>query len=412
MMRSLAFAPMVAGVGMVLCGPSAMGQPEAFETPRMAQLPETPYTIRQGDFRLLISPSLGIDWNDNINTSRSDPRDDFILRPLLRLTASYPLTQKNLLRLNVGVGYDHYFEHSELSTWRLTSDSALSFDMMIKDVLINLHNRVSYTRDSAERGEVAGTAEQGTLNNTTGIGLQWNLGDVVLGGGYDRQYAFSLADSLKYQNRATDILSVRAGLQVHPQLQVGVESPLTFTSYDQPVLNDNMGYGGGVYADWRPGTVISLQPRFGYSAYDFRQTSQFLPARDVEAFYGSLTLTHQPRDPIQYSLSAGHELRLGLQTDSIEASYVRLSVNWALRRRFSVRPAFFYEHGKSDGQVLSSRVGSETYDWYGPDITFSADLTEKLRLSLNYRLTLRDSSEPSREYAQNRVGLLASYTFR
>lgn len=388
-----------------------MGQSESFET-RMAQLPEAPYTIRQGDFRLLISPSLGIDWNDNINTSRSDPRDDFILRPLLRLTASYPLTQKNLLRLNVGFGYDHYFEHSELSTWRLTSDSALSFDMMIKDVLINLHNRVSYSRDSAERGEVAGTAEQGTLNNTTGILAQWHLGDVTLSAGYDRQYAISIADPLNYQDRTTDIVSMRAGLQVHPQLQVGVESPLTFTSYDLPVLNDNVGYGGGIYADWRPGTVMSLQPRFGYSAYDFRQTSLFTVAQDVEAFYGSLAFAHQPREAIGYNLSVGHELRLGLQSDSVKATSARLTVNWAMVRRISVRPGFFYEHGKAAGRVRSGRAVAETYDWYGPELTVTGSLTEKLRLSLSYRLTFRDSSEPDRGYTQNRIGLLASYSFQ
>src|ERR1017187_4732777 len=31
------------------------------------------YTIKSGDFRLLATPSLSLDWNDNINLSKSDP---------------------------------------------------------------------------------------------------------------------------------------------------------------------------------------------------------------------------------------------------------------------------------------------------------------------------------------------------
>lgn len=391
---------------------TAMAQEMVPYETQIPTIPEQPFTIRQGDLRLLIATSLGIDWTDNVNTTRFDPQDDVILRPMLNLTASYPLTQKNLLRLNVGVGYDFYLDNDDLSTWRLTSDSALMFEMQIKDLLIDIHSRAAFTRDSAQSGEVANTALQGTFVSTSGIGLKWGLGDVVLSGGYDRQYAISIANELSYQDRETDIISLRAGLQLHPQLQVGVESPLSFTRYDEPVLNDNTGYGGGVYADWRPGSVFSIQPRVGYNAYDFKQTSQTILARDVDSFYGGVTLAHQPREAIGYNLSFGHELRLGLQTDAVEATYARLGVNWAIMRRVTLRPGFFYEHGKQDGQGVVAGSGSETYDWYGPDVTVALAVVENLSLSLNYRLTLRDSDNPGRGYTQNRVGLLATYTFR
>jgi hypothetical protein len=373
--------------------------------------PEQPFTIRQGDFRLLIATSLGIDWNDNVNSSDVDPQDDVILRPMLYLTGSYPLTQKNLLRLNVGVGYDYYLDDGDLSTWRLTSDSALSFDMQIKDVLINLHTRVGYSRDSAQSGEVANTALQGTLNSTSGVGFQWGLGDVILSGGYDRQYAISIANELSYQDRETDMINLRAGLQVHPQLQVGVEAPLSFTRYDEPVLNDNTGYGGSLYADWRPGTVFSIQPRVGYNAYNFKQTSLFALAQDADSFNGSLTLAHQPREAIGYDLSFGHELRLGLQADSVEATYARLNVRWAIMSRVTLSPGFFYEHGKQGIQGVVPGSRSETYDWYGPTISASLAIIENLSLSLNYRLTFRDSNSSDRGYTQNQVGLMARYTF-
>ena len=40
---------------------------------RKIQLESLPYTIKSGDFRLLVVPSLGLDWNDNVNISKTDP---------------------------------------------------------------------------------------------------------------------------------------------------------------------------------------------------------------------------------------------------------------------------------------------------------------------------------------------------
>ena len=52
---------------------------------RQIQLESLPYTFKSGDFRLLVVPSLGLDWNDNINCSKTDPEQDFILSPLVQL---------------------------------------------------------------------------------------------------------------------------------------------------------------------------------------------------------------------------------------------------------------------------------------------------------------------------------------
>ena len=48
------------------------------------------YTFKKGDFRMLILPSLGLDWNDNINLSQTNVMDDYIVKPAVGITASYP----------------------------------------------------------------------------------------------------------------------------------------------------------------------------------------------------------------------------------------------------------------------------------------------------------------------------------
>ena len=88
----------------------------------------TDYTIKQGDFRMLVTPSLELDWNDNINLASSGQLQDFIVRPMVGVNLSYPLTYRNVLRLNMGIGYDAYLEHPNYSGVRVLSGSMLSFD--------------------------------------------------------------------------------------------------------------------------------------------------------------------------------------------------------------------------------------------------------------------------------------------
>jgi len=116
-----------------------------------------PYTFKSGDFKLLVTPSLNLSWNDNVNLSRTNALQDFIFFPALGLRMSYPLTQRNLLQLDVTFGYQEYLEHNEYSRWSVKSGSALSYDIYVKDFWINLHDRFSYEQNPSQEAAVAAT---------------------------------------------------------------------------------------------------------------------------------------------------------------------------------------------------------------------------------------------------------------
>ena len=124
---------------------------------RSRQQQSESYTVKSGDFRLLLTPSMSLDWNDNVNLAHTGALEDFILFPALGLDTSYPLTQRNLLRFNVTFGYKEYLEHSQYSAWYVQSGSALSFDIYVKDFWINLHDRFSYIQDASQQAAVANT---------------------------------------------------------------------------------------------------------------------------------------------------------------------------------------------------------------------------------------------------------------
>src|SRR5262245_40388404 len=218
---------------------------------RREQVASPNYTFKSGDFRMLVTPSLSLDWNDNINLSSTDKESDFILKPFVNFDMTYPITQANLLMLNLGVGYDYYLVHHDESAWRVQSGSALSFDVFIKDFVVNFHDRISYFRDPSQNPAVANTADFGNLENTVGVLTSWNLNKGGVSLGYDHQNVIASESQFDSQNHASEIFLSRGSYLVHPQVQCGLEGTVSFTRYDQPILNDNTAYSAGPFVSWQ-----------------------------------------------------------------------------------------------------------------------------------------------------------------
>src|SRR5260221_8404104 len=84
------------------------------ESQTRSQVESAPYTVRLKDLRLLVSPSLNLEWNDNVRLSEHAPENDFIIRPNLALHAFHPLGEANVISLDLGVGYSKYLVNEEL----------------------------------------------------------------------------------------------------------------------------------------------------------------------------------------------------------------------------------------------------------------------------------------------------------
>lgn len=401
---------------------------DAADVVQRAQLQNVAYTLRSGDFRLLTIPSVELDWNDNVNASASAPQSDFIVRPMLQLTGSYPLTQQNLLSLSAGIGYDEYLEHNQYNSFYLNSGSVLSFDVRVKDFSINLHDRAQFTQDTGSQGAVSGTAFFGGLLNIAGIVGTWHLHDVVLTLGYDHQNYLSASGLFDYLNRASELPLARAGFRFSPDLTVGLESTASFTSYEQKVLNNNQSYSMGVYADWQPGSSFHVQPRAGYLIYHFDQTSQSaqvfeatpngsliaaspgqtIQTSDLNSWYVDVTVSHQIRKAISYSVGVGREIQLGVQSDAIQSTYIRPTVNWSIIKDLTLQANINYERDQQGLGNISGNI-SENYDFLTAGLSAGYPITKKLSLRLNYRHTLRSSDLEAGTYSQDVLGLQLIY---
>jgi hypothetical protein len=143
--------------------PSLAG--EAAAEARRQSIDKIPYNLQIGPMKFRFSATMGFEYNDNINLAEdgtavffsptgpivvtTKAQDDIILRPQFNMNALWPITQLNTLRLDVGVGYAFYMNHSNYNTngVLVSPGSQLAFDIFVGDFRINIHDRFSLEQD-------------------------------------------------------------------------------------------------------------------------------------------------------------------------------------------------------------------------------------------------------------------------
>jgi hypothetical protein len=196
-------------------------------------------------------------------------------------------------------------------------------------------------------------------------------------------------------------------------------------------LNNSSTYTIGAYGQWHPGTYFNITPRAGFSIFQFQQTSESsevidltptgnpivvltgkpIQTSDFNSWYADLTMSHDFTQALSYSLSAGHDIEGGIQSDEVSESYLRISSTWKIIRDFDLHGALSYVHGQQGIGNVSGNL-AETYNWYVGSVDVRRQLSKRIRLSLNSRFTFRASNIENLGYTQAMVGLQVAYAFQ
>src|SRR5256885_2268985 len=187
--------------------PSLAGQ-EASEA-RQEDVSRIPYNLLLGPVRFRVGASVGFEYNDNVTYSEVNEQDDFIITPNVTLDAIWPVTQLNTLRLDVGVGYSFYLDHSSYNTDSvlIAPKSQLAFDIFVGDFRINLHDRFQLQQDPIQQGALSNVQDYGRFENTAGVSVLWDLNKILLQIGYDHYNFVSTTSAFDYLDRNAEILN-------------------------------------------------------------------------------------------------------------------------------------------------------------------------------------------------------------
>jgi hypothetical protein len=412
--RTVRYAPSVGAVMALGCLVLPVRSQEALRMSLAAQQAaearqrerSTPYyNIKLGPWTARFQSSLGLEAVDNVRLSENDPEADLILRPELRITSSWQVTDQNSLSLSSGIGYAKYLKETELDNFFVTPGSDLWFNVQAGDVLINLHDRFSLSQEAYEQPSISGTGEFGHFENTVGTRVDWDLNKIIVTLGYDHNNYLSTTPDFDYLTRASELFIGQLGYAAHQTAVVGVEVGGGFTDYEQRVLNDISQFNAGLFSRYHLSEYLNFQLSVGYTTYMPDRNATTNAASNVDAIYGDLTLTHRPHAKFAYGLSVGRQIQLGIYSDTLDLYYARLNQTWYVLRKFNLRTSQFYEHAEE------SRGNPEILDRFGVGLELSYPLTQKLSAATRYDFVTKDSNLPRANYTQNRLVFELLYRF-
>jgi len=436
---------MFAGAGLYAqdaIRPSLAGQ-EAADA-REQDVSRIPYNLLLGPVRMRVGATVGVEYNDNINYSDDGsavvlgpfgptlisvhPVDDVIVTPNLTIDMIWPVTQLNTLRVDLGIGYAFYLDHSNNDTDYLlvAPKSQIAFDIFVGDFRINLHDRMQLQQDPIEEGAISNVVNYGRFENTAGVSVLWDLNKLLLQVGYDHYNFISTTNAFDYLDRNSDILQGSLAFIVNPTITIGVEGNVVFTRFDHTNLNDNEDYSLGGFIEAQVTNNLKLRAAGGFQWIDFDHNFVILPFgpfavivpdhQDLQDYYVNGMATHRINAQLSQSVSAGHENQLGVNSNYITLNYVRHTLTWNLIRNTLLSTEFFYEDAEESGGFagIFSPVPAGTGEHFhriGGAITLGYQLTPHITLGVRYQGTSKDSNLLLRDYSQNRVSVDGTYSF-
>ena len=418
--------------------PSLAG--EASAEARRISVEQIPYNLQLGPMKVRFSATLGFEYNDNVNLAEdgsllvptfgggatlvtTEQQSDFIIRPQVNLNLLWPITQLNTFRLDLGVGYAFYMDHSDYNSNAilLNPGSQLAFDIFVGDFRINIHDRFSLEQDPVAELSLSNVADYGRFQNTAGVSVLWDLNAAVVTVGYDHYNFISMTDTFDYLDRNAEMFTGSVAFTPNSVMSVGVEGALVDTYYDQNFMNDSMGYAAGLFLETQITTNLKLRVAGGYQNIDFDNNGLLIDPQDVSDYYANFMLSHRVNSTLTHSLSAGHENQLGVNSNFITLNYVRHTANWNILYHTLLSTELFYEDAQDSGgsilfvpgpgAPLFNPFAAEHIHRFGGALSLGYQLTPHVTVGFRYQFTKKDSDLPLRDYTQNRVSVDGTYSF-
>lgn len=382
---------------------------EAAEARREAQAMLSHYNVRWGPSVWRFQGVFRVEGRDNATLSEENPEADVLLRPQLNTRLWLPISEKNSLNLNLGVGYLKYLRSSDAGNIVIPSGTEVSLDLFVADAIINFHDRFTIRSDPYENPTLAGTRVYQRLENVAGTTVNWDLNRLKLMAGFDHGDYLSLNSTLREGDGRLESFYARAGYVLRRTTSTGLESGFNMIDYSDDVFRDALQYNGGPFWEGRLTDNIRFKLSAGYTMYSPHGGGTRGVIEDTDALYAQAAVYHRVNPWLTYSLSGGHTVQSGLEWGTggrnLELSFVRWNGDWGFLRKFRIGTPLFYEHGRETGDF------PRNFDRFGGGINIGRLLTEKLYGNVGYLFSRRESDQAGSSYDLNIISLNLTYTF-
>ena len=371
--------------------------------------------VRVGPVNIGFGLYQGVEYNDNINRSGTNPIDDVITSTLLNIDMNYQVTQNNRLSLTTAIGFDNYWNHPELSPYgdgnfvlNVLPGSTLAFDIKAGPVFITIYDRISVR--PAVRNDFALTRNQvfGVFQNDVGIAANWRINSAwTLAVNLMHSDAFALNDNNQSGlkgidnedsfSRTTDSLHASLSFSPTGTWAAGLEGGVTDLKYKQDFNPDGLLTNAGLFLALPLAKNTYMRVAGGWQNFEFDDVGYKVygtPPRslttgdlsDLSDFYYSVVLSNQLNSRVSHSLSFGREAALNVTSNYVIADYVNYGISFIAWKGSRISLSSYVEQAEMSGGVYAQ----ETLQ-YGLDLHLAHRITSKLTGGIGYHYGRTDA---------------------
>jgi hypothetical protein len=372
------------------------------------------YNLQYGPVRFQTEARLGGGYTDNVFYSDNNRQHDWVVNPEVNLKAWMPVSQLNVLRLSLGLGYEWYADHHVLNSDRplVSPDTELDFHIFVGDFRIRLRERFSYEESlfiNSAAGESAhffnfnNVGKFARLDNLAGGTVDWDLNKVILSAGYDHENFKAFTDQFKYLNRASELMSASANVLLGDKAKTGVEGQASWNDYDtETVLNDHWRATAGPFAEMAFRGGISVRGGGGYATAKYDAAAR---DSDYNTYYAYGRIRQDTR-LFTHSVTAGRETVLGDNANNLRSTYVRYSIVSPAVAHVELGASFTVNFAKEFGGPFH-----EDFTYYRPGAHIGYQFAKYWRTDLAYEYFMKDSDLALRDFKRNRVSWDVTFQF-
>lgn len=304
--------------------------------------------LKLGPVNLGFGLSSVLEYNDNITRASQDEIDDFIWGTYLNVSANWPVTATSSLSVSTALGFDHYFNHPEVSPYggdfvlNVLPGSTIAFDGIIGPVYVVVYDRVSVRPATQNDFSINSNDVFGVFQNDIGLGATWFINSALrFSANYMHSTSRVLNDTLENGQGVQysgglfdrDMDSIMTSLAWSPAgtWSAGVEGNLTWVHYPEGFNNDGVIGSAGVFFSTPIGKSTAIRVAAGFQQMEFDDPPEtaYDPVQEIrdilkqqekledaeEALAGEIATAQGSADPaVAAQANALANTRNGLQT--------------------------------------------------------------------------------------------------
>jgi hypothetical protein len=375
-------------------------------------------TFQFGPLKIDVKGVFEVEFNDNINYSNSDKQSDIILRPGIVLAATCPLTEFNTFSLQMGISYEDYLIHHDLSSYsnfaEVSPDSKLSFSMRFNNFTLTVYDSFNYSVTPTDAFDVnpstlaiiTNLKAFGQFMNQLGVNGNWDLGKVVLYGGVYRYDVFPQQSEFSFLRRWQYTASAGARYQFDNGMSLKLDASYTLNYYQQNLENNSKSWYIGPTLAGPLGKNWTFSATVGFTDYQFLDTGTNGDTSQPVAYTGELSVSNKTTKTLNQTLTLTQASSFGYTSNTIKIDRISYKADWLAQAKVDLILFAYWERGADSGGI-----DPEIYNKF--DISPEVDWNYSKRTSFYayYEFTDKFSNIDGRSYTRDRMVFGLRYQF-